>query len=315
VAALLTHESAVMLLPMLIVRRWGLPVGPGRTVRAWSLAPFALALLVYGGIAVLINSQNYVITERHYEAGPHVVRNVAHALASYAVARRDPVSLWFLGTAIVAAAIAAPRRVRFFAIWTLATLLPFAPFHGDLTSRYHYLAAVGVAGLLSEGLWWLRSAIERGAWRLGPAIWWVLVLGLAGRGAVFAHRNARIGGEQRLPYDSYVAAVRQLHPDPVQGAPLVVPPPPAVIPRSCVEALLRWVYDDHTLVVEISGDRGTVDPTGANTFAGGRAQTMSGGPAQHWQQQARDQAGRDQRATRQVVRVADHSRPMKSSVS
>jgi hypothetical protein len=279
VAALLTHESAVMLLPMLIVRRWWLPAAPGRRLRVWTLAPFAVALLVYGGIAVLINSQNYVITERHYEAGPHIVRNVAQALASYTVARRDPVSLWLLGAAIAAAAIAAPRRVRFFAVWTLATLLPFAPFHGDLSSRYHYLAAVGVAGLFAEGLWWLRSAIGRGAWRVGTAVWWILVLGLTVRGALFAHRNARIGLDQRIPYDTYVAAIRQIHPEPGRGARLIVPPPPAVIPVSCVEALLRWTYGDHTLIVEVAGP-GTAEAIGANpSAAGGRPPTAGGRPA------------------------------------
>ena len=260
VTALMTHESAVMLLPMMVLRRWWLPAVSGQGLRIRSLTPFAAALIAYGGIAVLINSQNYVVTEGHYEAGLHVVRNAAHALASYTVARRDPISLWVLAAAILAAAIAAPPRGRFFAVWTLATLLPFAPFHGDLSSRYHYLAAVGVAGLFAEGFWWARSALGRRSWRLGLVIWWILVLGVIGRGAVFAHRNARIGEQQRIPYDAYVAAVRELHPNPARGARVIVPLPPAVVPASCVEALLRWTYDDHTLVVVV-GDAMARDPT------------------------------------------------------
>jgi hypothetical protein len=98
---------------------------------------------------------------------------------------------------------------------------------------------------------------------VGRAVWWVLVLGVIGRGAVFAHRNARIGQAQRIPYDTYVAAVRQLHPDPGRGARLIVPPPPPVIPISCVHALVRWAYGDHTLTVEVA-EPGILDSGGVN---------------------------------------------------
>ena len=262
-AALLTHESSVVLLPVLVLSGWLVPsatdpasaelprIATRSRSRLLDLAPFAGLLAAYGFVAYLINSQNPLVVEREYELGGHMLRNLLHALASFTVAERDVVTLAVLGIALLVAALMGPGRVRFFALWIVLTLLPFLPFRVDLSSRYFYLAAVGVAGLLAEALWLARRPLHRWA-PAGVVLWWVLAFGITARFAVFAERNVWVPDHVRVPYEEYIAEVRARHPNPPRGATLEVPPGPSIITPAVVEPLVRWIYDDYTLRVRIA---------------------------------------------------------------
>lgn len=265
-ACLLSHESGTTLLPVLFVSLWLLaPLVPQRSsVGATSvarlaprLAPFVAAWLAYGAIAWIINSHNYVVTDGHYGVGPHVVTNVINALTTMFIVPRSATLLVLVAALYAWAAIAAPPRVRFYAIWTIATLVPFAGFReGDLPSRYYYLSVAGFSGLLAELLWWTRSVIAS-RWRsAGQAVWAVVTIALTVRFGAFAVRNAHIGEDDAAPYVAYAATVRALYPTLPKGGSVEVPAPPPAIPEVHVSSLLQWEYGDAALRVSVLSDVG-----------------------------------------------------------
>ena len=244
VACLFTHESGATLLPVLFLVMWLLhpeqsPERGSLLRRLLALTPFAVVTAVYLAIAYIVNSRSYLVTEGQYGIGMHVFTNVAHALLTLAVARRDAIGLAIVLAAYLWAATAAPPRVRFYALWTIVTLLPFAGFLGGLSSRYLYLPAVGFAGLAAEVLWWARQPLA--AWsRAGVAVWWILTIALTARFASFATKNVRVWEHASAPYREYADTVRRAYPTHTKGAQLEVPPPPKAIAPHYVPSLLRW---------------------------------------------------------------------------
>jgi hypothetical protein len=244
-----------MLLPVLFLTLWLLPPDPTSTRadtlwrsprRLLPLTPFAVALVPYGVVAYVVNSRSYLVTEGHYGIGLHLVSNVLGALATLAVARRETLGLILVAAVFLWVAVAAPRRIRFFALWVLVTLIPFAGFHGGLSSRYLYLPATGFAALTAELLWWTRRPLGR--WpRAGVAGWWVLTVAITLRFGTFAVKNVRSWEQASAPYREYFASVRSSYPSPPKGALLDVPPPPAEIAPHYVPSLLRWEFADPTL--------------------------------------------------------------------
>lgn len=244
---LLTHESAIVALPLLwLTRQLPAPTGV-RRARLW---PYAALSAIYLGLAAIANARNYVVTEGEYRLGAHVVTNLAGALVSLAVARRDLLSLVLAPAVLLWAAIAAPPRVRYFAQWTAIGLAPFCLFRFGLPSRYLYLAAVGFSGLAASLLWWLRTATRRSAIR--RAAWWVLTLAVLARSAVFTTRNVRVSEGASRPFDAYAARVMTAAPTAPPGSQMLVPAPPPAISDALVTPLLRWTYRDPSLTVTLS---------------------------------------------------------------
>lgn len=258
IGTLASHEAGVMLLPVLLLAARLPSPSSGVTLppvvsmrrRLLLLVPCAGALLVSLAIAYSVNARNYVVTEGHYGVGLHVLTNIAGALVTFVVARRDLLSVSLISLLAVVALFRGPPRVRFYMAWALLGLLPFAGFRDGLSSRYLYLSAIGVAGVMAELLWslWLRMA----PWRLGVAAWVLLVVVLAGRFGVFAAKNIQTWAHVGSPYTEYAARVRALHVSPQRGSRIEVPPPPQAVPPHLVRPLLQWVYEDVTLDVVIA---------------------------------------------------------------
>jgi hypothetical protein len=259
VACLLTHESGVTLLPVLVLALWLLPDAAQRSGarlrwpparRLLLLAPFILAAVAYAVVAYIVNSRNYLVTEGQYGVGGHMIPNILGAVVTMAVGRRGMEGLVLVAVLCIWAAGWAPPRVRFFSLWMVVTLIPFAGFHGGLSSRYLYLPAVGFAGLAAELLWSARHVALR--WpRAGPAVWWIVAIAVTVRFAAFAARNVHTWEGAAAPYLAYVASVRRLHPAPPKGARLEIPAPPEEIPPHYVPSLLRWELGDPDLMVVI----------------------------------------------------------------
>jgi hypothetical protein len=249
VACLLTHESGVTLLPVLMLSLWLFPPDEVRhpvskTIRM--IAPLGVMLTAYLVIAYIINSHNYLVTEGQYGLGAHMLSNTLRALATLAVAPHGTPWLLVLGALALWAVLAAPPRIRFYALWTFITLAPVVAFRGGLASRYLYLPAVGFAAMTAETLWWARGSLRK--WpRAGMAIWWVMAIALTMRFASFAVKNVAVWRTASVPFSTYAARVRQLYPAPARGATLEVPTPPEEVLPQYLPSLLQWEYADPTL--------------------------------------------------------------------
>jgi hypothetical protein len=230
--------------------------GGRATAWAWPdprpLLPFAAMVAVYLAIAWVVNSRNYLIAEGVYAVGTHVAGNLVSALISLAVASRGWAGVVLVCAAWIAVVVFGAPRVRFFAIWTLVTLVPALPFEGGLASRYLYLPAVGFAAAVAELLVSAGDGLARGRRPLAGRIAWLLiVVVVGGRFASFAAGNAR-DADGSAPFLAYATDMEARYPGPPVGAHLVVPPPPDAVSPIHVQPMLRWVFDDPTLTVEIA---------------------------------------------------------------
>jgi hypothetical protein len=261
--SLFSHESGITLLPMLGVSLWLLDARSTSTSGRDSgalrpflmrLSPFVPIFLAYAAIAWTVNSRNYVVNEGHYGLGVHILTNVLGALPTMFVAPREAWTMAIAAVGFAWLAIAAPQRFRFYVIWIVVTLIPFAGFHGDLPSRYYYLSTAGFAALLAESLVAVQSALQTRGSTIGRVAWAVLTVAVTVRFAVFAARNARIGSGDAKLYATYAASVRTLHPTLPENSVLEVPAPPDGLPGVHVSSLLQWEYDDPALSVVVSPD-------------------------------------------------------------
>jgi hypothetical protein len=255
--ALLSHESSVTVIVVLALVA-AMPDGGERNAGdgwAWPdvrpLLPAAAMVAAYLAVAWLVNSRNYLIAEGVYAAGPHVAGNLVSALVSLAVASRGWAGAVLVCAVWTWAVVFGAPRVRFFAIWTVVTLAPALPFESGLASRYLYLPAVGFAAVLAE---WLVAAGDRLARVRRPVAgriaWLLIAVIVVGRFASFAVRNAR-DADGSAPFLAYATDITARFPALAPGAHLVVPPPPDAVQPIYVQPLLRWVFDDPTLTVEI----------------------------------------------------------------
>jgi hypothetical protein len=152
------------------------------------------------------------------------------------------------------AIVAAPPRIRFYLLWVLVTLTPFAGFRAGLTSRYFYLPAADFAALTAELLWWAREKIDGRRQGTARLVWFVITAALIVRCGAFAARNARVWGDAQVVYSTYANRVRETYPSLTRGTVITVPAPPPELPAHHIPALLRWTYDDPTLRVTVAGE-------------------------------------------------------------
>ena len=134
VAALLTHESSVVFLLVIVLADWviaggsvdvkptGARTGTGSRLHAY--LPYAVVLAVYLAIDLSINSRNYVVTEGHYALGWHIVPNTFGYLVGLYVGRKD-LANYLLIVVLAALMLRGSRRVRFATFWMLLALAPF----------------------------------------------------------------------------------------------------------------------------------------------------------------------------------------------
>lgn len=257
-ACLLSHESGVTLLPILVLVPVPSAERDGRSssgfrARALAVAPFVVLALAYGAIAYVVNSNNYVVREGDYGPGFHLVRNVIDGVITMAVARRTTIAAVAVAAVGVGALVRGSARVRFYTLWIAITLLPFAGFRSGLTSRYLYLPSVGFAALVAEAVWWTRTPLEQWRRPAGRIVWATIVVAVLARSAAFARRNTHVWQDAATPFAEYAGAILAIHPRPSTGETLRVPQPPREIPTNVVPPLIQWTFDDPSLIVHVDG--------------------------------------------------------------
>jgi Dolichyl-phosphate-mannose-protein mannosyltransferase len=250
--ALLTHESSVVFFPVLLLAGWAF--APARRSQDWRLYarwfwPYALFLAVYLAIDLPINARNYVVGERLYRPGLHIVQNTLRYVVTLYVGQHNLPS--YVGTAAVVVMLLArgSRRVRFATCWMLLALMPFAPFTWANTSRYLYLPAMGFAMLVAELIEWIdRAAAARMRPGARQAVVGLLVAAIGVRFCLFAAEGVEHFAERTEPYRRFIMDVRARHPQLPRDASVPVDVAIAdTLHHRFLQAAVQWDYRDPTI--------------------------------------------------------------------
>ena len=245
-AALLTHESSVVFLPLIVLADW--------TAGTWSwrwrdiartYAPFVVVLSAYLAVDLTVNARHYVIAENQYRLGFHMISNAFENIASLYVGERTLAAHVVVGLVLAAGLIRGTAQARLAVLWMLLAMLPFLPFNTANVSRYAYLPAIGLALLLAEGVAVLATR-ERVTWRqvLIP----LLVAFLAIRFAVFATKGVADVARRAETYRTFLSALRQTHPQVTNGQ--IIPidrDTEKQMPIRYLEAAVQWEYRNPTI--------------------------------------------------------------------
>jgi len=249
--ALLTHESSVVFLPVLVLADWLIwrgvedpPYGRGADLSGpRAFAPYVTLMAVYLALDLWINTRNYVISEGHYTFGFHIVTNALNYIVGLYVGRRDLLNYAVIGVGVIVLLVRGSARVRFATCWMLLALAPFLSFNWGNTSRYLYQPAIGFSLLLAEGVMQLNRPRYR-------PILVVLVAAIAIRFAVFANANVGDFAERTQVYPQYLARFRQTHGD-IPSHSVVEPDPEFATehPHQFANAAVQWEYRDPTIQI------------------------------------------------------------------
>lgn len=262
VMAVMTHESAVVLLPLLFIADWAFPRGNQQYVghddsgwprRVRRLVPFAIILVAYLLIDLSINRRSYLIEEGHYRLGLHAVENLLGYVVSLYVGKRNLPTFIGVGVVLTLLLLRGTPRVVFATGWLLLAILPFAFFTWGNASRYAYMPAVGLALLLAEALEWLDGRL--GLVAKGPARAWITAAVAAFitiRFMTFTAEGVRNFSARTEPWRRISETVRLHHPH---------LPPGARVPLNAdtvrgmkhryLEALVQWEFRDPGLTVGV----------------------------------------------------------------
>jgi hypothetical protein len=255
--ALLTHESSVMFLPLLLLADWAFVSGDsaaGADLKTWpsrlrAYAPYAVLTAAYLAIDLQINSRNYVVTEGHYGIGGHVVLNALEYIVALYVGRHDVANYLLIAVGITLLLVRGSRRVVFATAWLLLTLLPFVFFTWGNTSRYLYLPSMGFSMLVADGVMQLdrllASRLARTPRTVAVAL---IVAAVAVRFTVFAVANVRIFAAEAEDYRRYITLFKQVHGDlPSHSRVPYDPRATAAHPPKFLNNLIQWEYRDPTI--------------------------------------------------------------------
>lgn len=258
-AALLTHESSVIFLALLLMTDWLAAERPDRTHERFAVgdvvrryAAYGLMTAVYLVVSLVINSRNYIVREGHYRVGWHMAANALRYIESMYVGRFDLVNDALVVVMLAALLVWGTRRVRFAVLWMLLALMPFVPFTWANTSRYMYQPAIGLSMLMTEAVWLLeRSLRARTAQSIRTAVMTLVVVVLAGRSLRFAMHNVEQFATRTETYRREATRIRAVH-----GS----LPSHAVVPADeqlrktllypFANALVSWTYQDPTITLE-----------------------------------------------------------------
>ena len=261
-AALLTHESSVIFLLVIVLADWVIAGGRldgqqtgvlTRTAdRLRAYLPYALLLAVYLAIDLSINSRNYVVTQGHYALGWHIVRNIFGYLVALYVGRADLANYLLIVVVLATLILRGNRRVRFATFWMLLALAPFVPFNWSNTSRYMYQPAIGLSMLFAEAIVQLdrylspRMPQARRAGLVG-----LVIAAVALRFAVFAMHNVDLFAGRTEVYRRQADVLKQAHPE-LRSHSVVVAEPAlkAAIAYPFANAMIAWEYRDPTIQLE-----------------------------------------------------------------
>jgi hypothetical protein len=277
--ALLTHESSVVFLPVIVLADWllvrrvqkdppsatesrvdiaksGADLSGPRT-----FAPYIAMTTLYLTIDLWINSRNYVVSQGHYAIGLHMFTNALDYIDALYVGRRDALNYAVIGIGLAALLIRGNARVRFATCWMLLALAPFLMFTWGNTSRYLYQPAIGFSMLLAEFVMqldrWLRPAaggdpVGSGFSRtnIRTAILTAVVAAITIRFGIFANANVRDFATRTHVYPEYLARFRNIHGNVPSNTVIASDPRlETTLPYQFVNAAVRWEYRDATIQI------------------------------------------------------------------
>lgn len=260
--SLLTHESSVVFLPLIVLADWlvAAPKPGAAYVRAYvrsnalAFAPFIVVTLAYLAVDLTINARHYIVVEGEYRIGWHMVNSIFGYIASLYVGERTWLAHTLVGAVLVWILVRGNARARYAVAWMVIAILPFAPFQFGNVSRYLYLPAIGFAMLIAEGGSGLEAWV-RTRWQSAArmALIAVLVAFTAMRFASFARRGvADITGRMEN-YRTFLTALRQTHPTLENGAVITIDSKTdKEMPVRFLEAAVQWEYKNPTIRVVVS---------------------------------------------------------------
>jgi hypothetical protein len=256
--ALLTHESSVVFLPLMMLadRTFAARSAASAPGRDWNVflrpyVPCVLLLAAYLAVDMQINSRNYLVTEGSYRLGPHVVTNALEYVVALYVGRRDAANYVLVAIGLPLVLLWGHSRARFAAAWVVLSLLPFVFFTSGTASRYLYLPAMGFSLLLADGVLSLERLITPLVTaRTRTATVTLIGAVLVARLMMFAVANVESFANRTEVYREYAALFRQTH----GAVPSYSRITPSVRPRVAhehrfVNALIQWEYGDPTIEV------------------------------------------------------------------
>jgi hypothetical protein len=260
VLALMAHESAAVLLPVLVIADWAFIRDPGEDARVGWLgraryfAPYAAILLTYLAVDGYVNTRSYLVEEGHYRVGVHAVRNLLAYVISLYVGTQNLPSFITVALALIVLLVRGTPRVVFATAWLILWILPFAFFTWGNASRYAYTPAIGLALLIVEALCWLQARLDG---RLPPParrlVVSLLVLFITVRFASFTLKAVENFSRRTEPYRRLAAKVQAPSFPYVAGQVVSID---AQTVREMqfryVEALVRWARQDPTLTVVVA---------------------------------------------------------------
>jgi hypothetical protein len=253
--ALLTHESSVVFLPVMMLAHWmcgaDLPGPRDRRSTVLIYAPYIALTIAYLSIDLWINSRNYLVSQGHYTVGLHVVQNALDYIDALYVGRRDGLNYAVIAIGIVLLLLRGNRRVQFATWWMLLALAPFLFFNWANTSRYLYQPAIGFSMLLAEAVMYLDRVMRTRTPALARAtILTLLVAGITVRFALFAMGNVKDFADRTQVYPNYLARFREIHGQ-VPSHTVVSPDPrlDVSLPYQFANAAVQWEYGDPTIQI------------------------------------------------------------------
>ena len=252
--SLLTHESSVVFLPLLVLADW--------TIGAWRwkwgelarvYGAFIVVTLAYLAVDLTINANNYIVVEGEYRIGWHMVNSVLSYVASLYVGERTWLAHALVGAVLVWILIRGNSRARYAVAWMVIAILPFAPFQFGNVSRYLYLPAIGFAMLMAEGAAALDAWLRVRWSNVGRAAVLVLLIAFAAvRFGKFAREGVADITARMEAYRTFLTALRQTHPTLGNGA--IVPVDARTekdMPLRFLEAAVQWEYRNPTIQLRI----------------------------------------------------------------
>jgi hypothetical protein len=252
--ALLTHESSVVFLPLLVLLDWAFFDRRESSSHRYakSYAPFVGLLALYLACDWIVNRTNSVVTKCQYTLGVHALLNVRDYLVALYVGKGDLLNWTAVATVLFATVMVGSRRVKFATAWLLISLLPFVFFIWGASRRYLYLPSVGFSMLLAEAIAqldaWSKPRMSVLA-RVGAVA--LVASAIAVRFAVFASANVKAFADTTEGYRQYAAQFRQEHPQLVPHSRVAAFPPSSQRPGRFLLALVQWQYGD--LTIELTG--------------------------------------------------------------
>jgi hypothetical protein len=255
--ALLTHESSVVFLPLLVLADWTAArfVWRPRDILI-TYAPFVVLAAAYLFVDLTINSRHYLISEGQYRVGVHMIRNVFEYTASLYVGERTLFAHVLVAAVMAAVALRGTAIARFSLAWMIIAMLPFLPFTFANVSRYAYLPAVGLAMLVAEGLAALDRRLSRRAVPFRRLIVPALAAVIAVRFAIFASKGVEDFVERAETYRTFLTELRRARPTIGDGGTVTVD---AATERRMahryLEAAVQWEYKNPTLRVVVDPER------------------------------------------------------------